>query len=122
MGRAFGAEADVADIQNPADHVLRKGSNRSSRYSSFTTEVKIAKRFTSAADNRGICKAEMVRLRGLESQGAIRIWFPDQVYEVLIQMPKKIARQAADVRTAMMKNREILIEGQIPQGLLSRIN
>jgi hypothetical protein len=47
---------------------------------------------------------------------------PDQVYEVLAQMPKKIARQAADVRAAMMRNREILIEGQIPGGFLSRVN
>jgi hypothetical protein len=50
IGKAAGTEADEADIQNFADHVLRKESRRSSRYSSFTTEVKIARRFTCASD------------------------------------------------------------------------
>jgi hypothetical protein len=59
VGRALGAQADEADIQNFADHVLRKESNRASRYVSFTGEVKVARRFTSAPDNRNICKAEM---------------------------------------------------------------
>jgi len=35
---------------------------------------------------------------------------------------KKLAKQAADVRTAMRRNSEILIEGQIPAGVLEQAN
>jgi hypothetical protein len=117
-GRALGAEADAADIQNFADHVLRKESNRSSRYVSFPEEVKVARKFTSASDNRYVSKAEMAALRELEARGVIRIWDADQVYASLRAGPKKLAKQAADVRTAMRRNSEILIEGQIPAGIL----
>ena len=43
VGRALGAEADAADIQNIADHVLRKESNLSSRYTSFTEGAAVAR-------------------------------------------------------------------------------
>src|SRR5687768_3559810 len=69
VGRRLGAEADAADIQDFADHVLRKESNRSSRYLSFTQEVKVARKFTSASDNRFVSKAAMSALRELEAQG-----------------------------------------------------
>src|SRR5205823_2612320 len=59
LGRALGAEADTADIQNFADHVLRKESTRTSRYTSFTEEVKVARKFTTASDNRHVQKVEM---------------------------------------------------------------
>jgi hypothetical protein len=122
VGRDFGAEADAADIQNPADHVLRKESNRSSRYTSFTTETKIARRFTSAEDHRYVRKVDMIRLRELESLGTIRIWTPDLVHAELSQGPRKLAKQAADVRTAMRRNREILVEGQIPEHLIEFVS
>lgn len=118
VGHVFGEEADSADIQNFADHVLRKESNKTSRYVSFTTDTKIARKFTSAADNHNVRKVEMATLRELESQGAIKIWKPDQVYDALKCGPKKLAKQAGDVRTAMRRNREILIEGQIPAEVL----
>lgn len=121
IGRALGTDADSADIQNFADHVLRKESNLSSRFKSFTAETKIARRFISAPDNRYVCKAEMTKLRDLEAQGTINIWRPDAVYDALIKGPKKLAKQAADVRTAMYKNSEILIEGQIPEWILERV-
>jgi hypothetical protein len=122
VGRAFGTEADAADIQNVAHHVLRKQPNHTSRYVSFTEEVKVARRFTSASDNRYVSRAEMSDLRELESQGVIRIWDPDRVEPALRESPGKIARQAADVRSAMKRNSEILIEGQIPAGILKPTN
>lgn len=120
VGRALGVEADGADIQNFADHVLRKESNRTSRYSSFTEEVTVARKFTSASDNRYVSKADMTSLRELEAQGVIRIWDPDQVHVVLREGPRKLAMQASDVRAAMRRNSEILVEGQIPAGILER--
>lgn len=71
VGLAFGSEADAADIQNFADHVLRKESSRTSRYVSFTEEVRVARRFTSAADDRRVRKVEAARLRELMAQGII---------------------------------------------------
>jgi hypothetical protein len=122
VGRTLGIEAEAADIQNFADHVLRKESNRSSRYVSVTDEIKVARKFTSATDNRYVSKIELVRLRELEAQGIVKIWAPDQVYDSLRAGPKKLARQAADVRAAMRRNSELLIEGQIPAGILERAN
>jgi hypothetical protein len=122
VGRPLGAEADAADIQDMAEHVLRKESRRTSRYTSFTRETKIARKFTSFPDNRHVRKVEMVVLRDLAIRGIIRIWQPDQVHAALRQNSGKLAKQAADVRAAMQKNREILIEGQIPEGVLQPAN
>jgi len=122
VGGALGAEADAADIGNFADHVLRKESKLSSRYTSFTTETKVARTFTSAFDYRYVSEAALARLRGLESQGSLTIWDPDQVYESLGLGPRKLARQAADVRAAMKRNSELLIEGQIPADYLKPVN
>lgn len=118
VGLSLGVEADAAEIQDFAEHVLRKESHRTSRYTSFTTETKIARKFTCASDNRYVRKTETIVLRGLEAQGVIKVWESEQVYAVLRQGSKKLAKQAADVRAAMRKNREVLIEGQIPEAVL----
>src|SRR4051794_4189406 len=122
IGKSLGAEPDAADNQDFAAHVPRKESNRTSRYASFTEEVKVAQKFTSASDNRYVSKADLAALRELEAQGVIRIWGPDQVYAALKEGPKKLAKQASDVQGAMTRNSEILIEGQIPAGALERTN
>lgn len=122
VGKAIGEDADGADIQSSADHVLRKESSRSSRFTSFTTETKIARRFTTADDNRHVRKVEMTRLLALESQGAIKLWTPDSVFETLTNGPKKLAKQAADVRAAMRRNCEVLIEGRMPAGVLDAVS
>jgi hypothetical protein len=122
IGRELGAEADEADIQDFADHVLRKESNRSSRYSSFTTETRIARKFTTATDNRSLCKVEVARLRELESRDLIRVWGPDQVYDSPRQGLGKGAKQAVNVRAAMRRNREVLIEGRVPADVLEPVS
>ena len=122
IGRELGEEADSADIQDFAEHVLRKESTRSSRFTSFTEELKIARSiFTSAADNRFVIKVELSALRELESKGAIRIWDPEQVSNLLNQGPRKLAKRAADVRTAMRRNREVLVEGRIPGEIIETV-
>jgi hypothetical protein len=120
VGRAFGTHADEADIQNFGDHVLRKESKQTSRYVSFTKEIKIARKFTSAADNRYVAKAAWSALRELDARGIIKVWEPDAVEAALREGPKRLAKQASDVRAAMTRNRELLIEGQIPAGTLER--
>jgi hypothetical protein len=121
VGRALGLEADLADIQDFAGHVLRKESRVTSRFTSFTLEVKIARRFTSVADSRFIRKVELAKLRILESQGVIQIWDPDQVLEAMRKGASKLAKQAADVRAAMRRNREVLIEGQVSEGAFAPV-
>jgi len=36
--------------------------------------------------------------------------------------PRKLTKQAADVRAAMRRNRELLIEGEIPARVLGLVN
>jgi hypothetical protein len=122
VGRALGPEADAADIQDFADHVLRKESRLTSRFTSFTTEARVARRFTQAPDSRFIRKAELAGLRILEAQGVIRLWDPDPVFRAMTAGPRKLAKRAADVRAALNRNHEVLIEGQIPVGVLVRVN
>jgi hypothetical protein len=92
----------------------RKESRFTSRFSSFTTELKIAKRFTSASDKRALRKVEWTKLKDLESRGVIRLWDPDPVFEEMKAMSGKLAKQAGDVRATMRRNSEVLIEGQLP--------
>jgi hypothetical protein len=122
VGRAFGPDADSAQIQSFTDHVLRKESNVTSRFTSFTTEMKIARKFTRSIDDRRVAKAELTKLQELECRGTIRIWDPDQVFDALKDGPRKVAREAGDLRSATRRNSEILIEGQIPAGILRSVN
>jgi hypothetical protein len=122
IGLTIGEQADAADIQTLADHVLRKESTKSSRYSSFTTVFKIARKFTSRCDNKNVIKVALKTLRELEAEGTVRVWDPDQVFAALKQQSVKLARQAGDVRAAMRRNREILVEGQIPSSSVERTN
>src|SRR5207253_5844400 len=99
VGRALGSEADAADIQNFAIHVLRKESNRTSRYVSFTKELKIARRFTKASDYRHIRKLEYARLLDLAEQGIINIWDAPRVYAELTRASKE-AHQESRLRAS----------------------
>jgi hypothetical protein len=118
----LGAEADAVDIQDVADHVLRKEPQLSSRFTSFALEVRVARRFTKAPDNRHVFKVELARLLELEAKGTVKIWGPEQVFAALSAGSKKQAKQAGDVQTAMQRNKEILIEGQIPADAVERVN
>ncbi len=122
VGRALGAEADSSDIQSISDHVLRKESGITSRFTSFSEEVKVARKFTSSSDNRYVYRADLGLLRDLETAGTIRLWSPEDVYAMMKASNKKQSNQAADVRSTMVKNSEILVEGQIPESVLSRAN
>ena len=114
-------EAETADIQNPLDHVIHKESGDSSRYRSFSTAMSFPggagpKRFTK---KNKILKVAWEALQQLASDGKIRIYTPEQVAEMIRQNPKKqISKQANNVKAAMEKNGEILIEGQIPGDLI----
>jgi hypothetical protein len=58
----------------------------------------------------------------VEKQGAIRFWYADQVFDAMKIVPGRLAKQAGDVRAAMRKNYEILIEAQIPKQIVLPVN
>lgn len=126
IGEPVGFELDseqamAAEIQNPLDHVLNKESGQTSRYVSFSVAIAIkggggSGRFTK---KNKILKVATKALQELESEGTIRIYTPEQVGEIIRQNPKKkISKQANNVKSAMDKNGEILVEGQIPGALV----
>jgi len=122
VGLPLGDDANAADIQDFAEHVLRKESNRTSRYTSFSEEIKVARRFTADPDSRSLRKVGVAALDELATAGVIKIWNPDSVYVALKAGPRKLSRQAADVCAAMLKSHEILVEGCIPENLMSSVN
>lgn len=118
-GDSIGFELDSeqaieADIQDPMNHVFNKESGQTSKYTSFSNAISIkggggAKKF---AKNNKIFKVSTKVLQELETQGKIRIYSPEQVAEIIKQNPKKkINRETNNVKTAMEKNGEILLEG-----------
>jgi hypothetical protein len=109
-------EARAADIQDPADHVLRKASARTSIFVSFTTKLAVADRF--GGDRRSVLKVAVVALQQLESAGTIRMWTPEATWASLRQAGKKAAKHATATRDAMRRNAEVLIEGQIPEDVI----
>ncbi|GEM_PF-1214934 len=114
-------EAIAADIQNPWVHVLDKESAQTSRYISFSTAITIKSGGGSQKfpKNNKIFKVPWKALQQLEAEGKIRIYTPEDVAEIINQHPKKkVRRKANDVKAAMEKNGEILIEGQIPGNVI----
>lgn len=130
MGDPVGFELDSeeameADIQNPLNHVLDKESGQTSRYISFSVAIAIkggggSRRFTK---KNKILKVASEALNQLEADGKIRMYTPEQVAEMIRQNPKKkISKEANNVKAAMEKNGEILIEGQIPGDIITWAN
>src|SRR5438874_4715282 len=111
-------EALAADIQNPVDHVLRKEPGKISIYSSFTARLSIAERF---GELRWIIKAEVAALRKLEAEGVIRLLLPSDAYDLLKRSGRRLANAAGPTRDYMLRNAEVLVEGQIPAHIVERV-
>jgi hypothetical protein len=112
------SQSPVADIQTPADHVLRKRAGKSSIFTSFTKKMDVAERF--AGERKLIMKVAVAILRQLESEGSIRLWAPDDARQWLREAGKKSAKHASATRDAMRRNAEILVEGQIPAEVIQQ--
>jgi len=113
--------ADEADVQTPWEHVREKQGEMTSRYVSFSEIIGDKKggaaKFTKK-DN--IAKAVWDALKELEKEGVIRILTPEAVHAMMLEAKPKIRKLAGDVKAIMIKNHEVLIEGQLPAEYLKR--
>jgi RHS repeat-associated protein len=108
IGYPMGSEeANSADIQTPWDHVQGKNDDDTSRFTSFSTEEGRASKFgkTYKVSNADIAE--------LEGSGAIKVLTPEMVAQQMREagLPE---RKIRGVIQDMEKNKEVLIEGQIP--------
>ncbi|AFZ24519.1 hypothetical protein Cylst_2289 [Cylindrospermum stagnale PCC 7417] len=124
-------EANTADIQTPWEHVQDKDNKKhrqSSRYTSFATDLKAARKFAEAVIGQQgkkvikkskILKAAWEALQQLETQGIIRIYTPENVKtQMEAHEEKEVRHNAKNVYKLMTNNNEVLIEGQIPGEIL----
>lgn len=125
------SEADAADIQTPWEHVQDKKPGQSSRYTSFATTLKSAKKFAEAIiEQQGkkvikksqILKAALDMLEQLQTQGVIRIYTPEDVAaKMSVHEEKAVRNNSKNIYKNMTKNDEVLIEGQIPGEILKLV-
>jgi hypothetical protein len=117
-------ESNNADIQAPWKHI-RKKSNQTSRFSSFSLTRSVRNpdgsiggpiKFTKS---NKIIKVPWQALQKLEAEGKIKIYEPEDIADLMHNNHKrKVKMQANNVKAAMQKNQEILVEGQIPADLI----
>jgi hypothetical protein len=125
LGDSIGFELDSntaqnAEIQTPWVHVLDKEPGQTSRFVSFSDRINLPSGGAQKFSKKGkILKVSLEAVQELENRGKLRTYTPTQVAERMDQDPKKkIRKQANNVKEAMEKNGEILVEGQIPGNLL----
>jgi len=118
-GDAVGQRMETeADINTPWEHV-RKESNQTSIFTSFSTSKKVAETFSKT----DIIKIYYEALSELESQEKIEIYTVDEITKIMKSHPKKKIRiDANNVKRIMEKNKEVLIKGQIPASYLKFTN
>jgi RHS repeat-associated protein len=119
LGRPIGypldsQEAANADIQAPWDHVRRDRTSQTSRFLSFSYSKKSAEFFGSR-----VYKVKYKQLLVLEAEGEIRILTRDQIVQTMLNSgDRDLIKDAPNVNQIMLKHQELLIEGQIPGGVL----
>jgi len=105
------------DISTPWEHV-RKESSQTSLFTSFATRRRNAEKF---AGSSPIIKVSCNDLNILQQQGDIKIYGPEEVALRMRNHPqKRVQRDANNVQQIMQKNREVLIEGQLPTSVISQ--
>jgi len=115
VGKTLGCKAN---INTPWEHV-RKESNQTSIFTSFSTSKKVAETFSKT----NIIKVSYEELSQLEAQEKIELYTVDDVTKMMKSDPKKKIRiDANNVRRIMTKNNEILVKGQIPASYLKFTN
>jgi RHS repeat-associated protein len=114
VGRPLGSSADVT---TPWDHV-RKESNQTSIFTSFSTTRNSTKKF---ASENNIVKVSLSDINDLQQRGIIKVHSPDDVAEMMRNHPdRRVRKDANNVRQIMQKNNEVLIEGEIPESVITK--
>ena len=88
----------------------------SSIYTSFSTELNRVLKFTK---NKKVVKIKISDLKALESQGVIKIYDSKEVKKIFIEQGDKSS--AASIYNNMIKNKEVLIEGEIPSSIIKQV-
>ena len=108
---------DGADIVSFDVHVNNKETTSgSSIYTSFSKELKPALRFTK--DGK-VIKVKISDLKELENQGVIKIYDDKDAKKILHE--QGLRREANDTYENMRKNKEVLIEGEIPADMIKQV-
>ena len=115
IGQPIGSDADIT---TPWQHVSDKESGQSSKFTSFSETKKASMKFTKG---NNVFKISLEDIASLQSQGKIRVLTPDDVAEQMRNHPdKKVRKKANSVRENMKRNKEILIEGEIPEEFIRK--
>jgi RHS repeat-associated protein len=113
IGNPLGSSAD---IETPWEHVRRESKGESSKFTSFSEERSKAANFSK---RNKIIKVPLEDLHALEREGKIKIHTPDSVKETMKNSGnRRLAKDANNVAEIMRKNKEVLIEGVIPEKLI----
>ena len=115
IGQILESEANINTPWEP----VRKESNQTSIFTSFSFSKKVAETFSKT----NIIKVSFEEFIQLETIGQIELYTVDDVTKMMKNHPKKKIRiDANNVKRIMAKNQEILIKGQIPASYLKLIN
>ena len=116
-------EAQNADIQKPSTHVQDKENDETSIFSSFSLRRSIDRGTKGPIFfAKKIYKVTWQALEELVITGQVKIYTPEMVAAILRKGKKKERRQAENVKAAMEKHMEVLIEGHIPEEYLLKSN
>ncbi len=108
---------DGSDIVSFDVHVNNKETTSgSSIYTSFSKELKPALRFTK--DGK-VIKVKISVLKELENQGVIKIYDDKDAKKILHE--QGLRREANDTYENMRKNKEVLIEDEIPADMIMQV-
>ncbi len=114
IGYPLGSDAAAgADVQTPWQHVDDKQGNMTSRYTSFSEELaSVRPKFGDRA-----VKVKISDLQTLQDQGQIRILKPEDV-RAAMEAEGMSKKEISGIMQQMKNNKEILVEGEIPENMI----
>ncbi|POR19878.1 hypothetical protein BWK58_14200 [Flavobacterium columnare] len=105
-----------ADIMTPWEHVRRPSKGETSLFTSFSELRGKVLKFTKKGK---VYSIDFEDLKRLEFEGLIKIHTPNSVKQMMLNSAnKRLLKDANNVFEIMNKNKEILIEGLIPQSTI----
>lgn len=104
------------------DHVQQNIGHGSSQLTSWTTSQKIATGKFAGNQANDVTKVNMADLQALSATGAIIIYEPSMVRDILQNCGNpKLVKKAHYITQRMKQNQEVLIRGVIPRSIQKRV-